>query len=231
MITLLEKVVKTNLAQFTNIFDLVSQPSILQVQSNIIQGPQDLDSEWTVRGSELTMANEACVNSTFEFIEGRAEAVCYFGDELVDVNVELAKLNVGSAVNRDMAVKLAGEDKPNNRVIIYANAVTNDRKASKLGQDLNIVLEYQIGIMYMIDAEQMKALGCTSLDNTLIPIPLGVHGECTSILNFQKVGERQFVGKFYVVEYLYSYTKTLEINDIILNRVKSFDQEDLQLKL
>lgn len=214
---LLVKHIKTNIAQFTQLFNIEQQNVTAQTESNKIH--IQTSGEWTISGGGEGVATSSCLNGTYTFENNEVTTDCYFGDPH-DHQVVIQKVNVGSAVSRDAALQIMTDTKTENAIIVYLDTSKGSTKGSS---DYTTSIHYTLGVMYRIETEQLQELGCEEMDAVFVNSCLGVKACDTTKLSFGGVTARFKAGKHTVFDYQFSYVKTLEINDIIKERLRGFD--------
>lgn len=226
MIELLNKHIKTNVAQFTQLFDVETQSVLATTQKNVIF-IEGLNGEYTLSGGVDGIASKGCINDTYNFVDGRVETDCYFGDTQNSVKLIAHKVNVGVAITRELAHEMILDEKVGNGIIIYIGSMRNATQTTNMSisEDLTLKVSYTIGVMFKINTQQMKEIGCINADIAFINSVLGVKSKTSSLIKFNSVVSRFFSGRNYIVEYDFTYEDIMLFNDIIIRRIKQFDAQ------
>ena len=232
MTDLLKKHIKTNIAQFTQLFNIETQNVSAVLQNNVINIP-GLNGEYTLSGGIDGIASKGCINQTYEFVNGSVVTDCYFGDTQSNINLIAHKVNVGVAITRELAQEMIIDEKVGNSIIIYIDSMRNATQKTNrsISEDLSIKVNYSLGVMFKIDAQQMESIGCVNTDVVFVNSVLGTKNQTSSMIKFNSVVSRFFAGRNYVVDYDFTYEDVLLFNDIIRERVSHFDVvfNDLQI--
>lgn len=225
MLEILQKHIKTNIAQYTQLFDIDTQNISLDTQSNQISNA-GLDGEYTLSEATEGTASVGCLNQTLDFVGGAVGTDCFFGNDVVTHNLVAHKVNVGTAIKRDIAMEMVIDEKIGNSIIVYLNSTRNStegKRKNTISEDLSIKVNYTLGVMFKIDASQMESIGCVNTDVVFINSVLGAGKQSSTLIQFDSVVDRFFAGKSYVVDYEFSYEDIMLFDDIIKDRVKHFD--------
>jgi len=224
MTDLLKQHIKTNIAQFTQLFDIDTQNVSADTQNNVIS-ITGLDGEYTLSGGVDGTASKSCINSTFDFVNGSVVTECYFGDTQNSINLIAHKVNVGVAITRELAQEMILDEKVGNSIIVYIDRMRNatEKTNRSISEDLSLKVSYSLGVMFKIDAQQMESIGCVNTDIVFINSVLGTKKQTSSLIKFNSVVSRFFAGKNYIVDYDFTYEDVLSFDDIIRERVKHFD--------
>ena len=230
MLETLAKHIKTNIAQYTQMFDTYTQNVEAYTKNNLIYGTE-LNGEYTLSGGTDGVASKSCINQTFNFANGQTEADCYFGDDEISHSLVAHKVNVGTAIRKDFALEIITDEKMGNCIIIYlAGTRADENLKHSISQDLSLKVGYRLGVMFKIDINQMEQLGCTNADVFFVNSVIGAKKENTSLVQFVGVNDRFFAGKSYVVDYEFAYEDIMLFDDIIRDRLKHFDSQ-MQIKI
>ena len=224
MTDLLKKHIKTNIAQFTQLFDIDTQNVSADTQNNVIT-IAGLDGEYTLSGGIDGTASKGCVNQTFDFVNGSVVTDCYFGDTQSSVNLIAHKVNVGVSITRELAQEMILDEKVENSIIVYIDSMRNATQKTNrsISEDLSLKVSYSLGVMFKIDAQQMESIGCVNTDVVFINSVLGTKKQTSSMIKFNSVVSRFFAGRNYIVDYDFTYEDVMLFDDIIKERVKHFD--------
>lgn len=231
MFETIQKHIKTNIAQDIQLFDVDTQNISADTQNNRVFNT-GLDGEYTISNGVDGIASKGCINQTFVFKNGEVVTDCYFGDEVVTHTLTAHKVNVGSAITRELALQMMLDEKTGNAIIVYMNGTQNISTKEKytVSEDLSIKVKYSLGVMVKVNAKQMQEIGCSNTDIVFINSVLGVKKDTTSLITFESVNDRFFAGEFYCLDLNFSYIDFMVYDDIIKSRLKHFDNS-LEIKL
>ena len=227
----IQKHIKTNIAQDTQLFDVDTQNISADTQNNRVFNT-GLDGEYTLSDSVDGVASKCCINQTFVFENGEVVTDCYFGDEIVTHKLTAHKVNVGSAITRELALQMMLDEKTGNCIIVYLNGTHNISTKEKytVSEDLSIKVKYSLGVLVKVNAKQMQKIGCTNTDIVFINSVLGIKKDTSSMIQFESVSDRFFAGEFYCLDLNFSYIDLMVYDDIIKSRLKHFDA-NLEIKI
>lgn len=233
MLEILQKHIKTNMAQYTNIFNLETMSITAHTQFNEIKDT-GLNGEYTLStGLDTEISSNGCINDTFNFTGGNTTTGCFFGDDIKTHTLNAQKVNVGTAIKKELAIAMIIDEKIPNCIIVYLDSMRNAGQGfnGSICEDLTLSVEYNIGVMFKVDARQMENIGCVNTDSVFINSVLGAKKKTSTLIRFDSVGDRFYAGKYYCVDYKFNYKDTMNINDIIIQRVKNFNKTfNLEIK-
>lgn len=217
--------IMANVAQYTTLFDTSTQNTTCKTQNNLIK-IDGLNGEYVLSGGVDGIATKNCLNDLHRFENGIAVAQCFFGNDENIHNVTLHKVNVGTALKRELAIEVMLDKKINNTIIVYWDNTVNMQQGYKynISQDNTQIYKYTIGVMYKVDAKQNEALGdCSIIDRIITNSVIYTEKDNASLVKFEKVKDRFYADKFYCVDMEFSYLEDMKINDVIKDRVKHFE--------
>ena len=227
MIDVLTKSIKTNLAQFTELFDIESQDITVKTQGNRIFDISLSDGEWTFSNGTDSVSSKACINQTYDVSGNEIVTDCYFGTTETQSTIKAHKVRVGSAVTKDLAHIMIKDTKLGNSVVVYIDTATSTQRGNQysISEDLDTNVTYTIGVIFKVTATDMENLGfnCIEADKLFISSVLGAKKNDASVIRFESVRSRFFTGNDYCAEYEFSYDDIMKINDKMAERMKHFD--------
>jgi len=227
MISILQKHIKTTIAQTTQMFNLETQNITANLNSNIISNTGLDDGEWTLSEAVDGVASKGCVNDTFEFIGGLVTTDNFLGNDNLEVNLVAQKVNVGTAIARELAVEMLKDTKTPNSIIIYTNTANNTSTdtITSLSEDFTLNVRYTIGVIFKIKASDMESIGCINTDVAFIRSVIGIGKNTGTMIKFESLKSRFYVGDDYCVEFEFSYEDIMDLDDTIISRLQHFDSE------
>lgn len=227
MIDLLQKHIKTNIAQYTHLFNIETQSITATLNSNIISNTGLSDGEWTLSGAVDGVASKGVINSTYEFEGGQVNVDNFLGKDNLQMDLIAQKVNVGTAIARDAVLQMVKDKKVGNCIIVYSDTARNISKSSpsKISENTAVNVLYTIGVLFKIEATQMESIGCTNTDIVFIRSVLGIGKDTGTLIKFENVKSRFFAGNDYCVEFEFSYEDIMELDDTIIDRLKHYDAE------
>lgn len=226
MIDLIIKQIMANIAQYTPLFDISTIATNCDLQSNTIT-ITGTDGEYVVSGGvDNGTASKGCVNGIHTFDAGVVVTDCFFGDAVTNIDCVLHQVNVGEALKRDFALEMVVDVKTQNTIIVYWQSTQNTKDGYNytISEDARTELMQKFGVMAKIKASDMKALGgCGVLDKVIMNSVIETGDEDATLIRFDGIKDRFFAGDDFVVDIGFSYLENMDINDIILDRLKAFD--------
>lgn len=226
MFDIIVKRMMANIPQYTQLFDTYTQNTNCVTQNNTIL-IDSLNGEYTISGGVDGVATKSCLNDLHNFENGVAVAQCFFGNDQTTHNITLHKVNVGTAIKRDLALEMMVDKKINNIAIVYWDATQNTQNDYKysISQDNTQMLQVRFGVMYKIKASDLQLIGgCNDvIDKVIANSVIETGDEDKTLIRFDSVKDRFFAEKFYCVDMAFSYLEDMKINDIIKDRVKHFE--------
>lgn len=224
MLKVMERHLKTNIAQATELFSLEVNPVNVTSQANMLSA-QLADGEWTLSGGVDGTASKGCLNGTYDFVNGECITDCFFGSLPIVHNMKAHKVNVGNAFRREAALEIVTDEKAQNAIIVYLGSGANYKgmHAHSVSQDLDVKVMYGMGVFFRIGTGDVKVLGCTDADKLFISSALGVKKSGSSMIKFESVLDRFYAGASYVAEFGFSYIDSIDMDVELLERVRSFD--------
>lgn len=227
MINILQKHIKTTIAQYTQLFNIDTQNITANLNSNIITVADLDDGEWTLSGAVDGIASKGCINNTFDFVNGSVTTDNFLGNENTEMELVAQKVNVGTAIAREIVLEMIKDTKLGNFIVVYANTAQNTSQETPktISESLNTKVTYTVGVVFKISIAQMEAIGCSNTDIVFIKSVLGVGKETGSLIKFESLKNRFFAGNDYVVEFEFSYEDILDLDDTIISRLQHFDSD------
>lgn len=226
MIDLIVKKAMQNIAQDTTLFDLETTPVQATTQNNTMT-IAGLNGEYVVSGGvDGAVASKGCVNQLLNFVDGVATTDCFFGADANIIDVVLHKVNVGSAIKRDLAVEMMLDDDIPNAIIVYWESTesTENKHDYSISNDLQTMMMQRVGVLAKVEATALNALGgCNVIDRLLISNVIKIDTDDATLVRFDSVKDRFFAGKNYCVDLSLSYLEYINLNDIIRGRLKHFN--------
>lgn len=217
--------IMANVAQYTTLFDTKTISKSCVTKNNLVT-IDGLNGEYVLSGGVDGIATKNCLNDLHNFINGVATTQCFFGNTENIHNVIVHKVNVGTAIKREIALEMILDKKIQNSIIVYWDATTNTQEGYKynISQDNTQIYKYKIGVIYKIDANELKALGdCSIIDKIITNSVIYTENDATTLIKFESVRDRFYADKFYCVDMVFSYLEDMKINDVIKDRVKHFE--------
>lgn len=224
MLKIVQKHIKTNVAQFTDLFDISTQNVEVITQNNLINCV-GLDGEYTLTKATDGYASKGCLNDTIVFTNGlHTSQDCFFGNEETTHNLIAKKINVGTAISRDLALEMILDKKVKNCIIVYLDTLSNNGTEIKtsLSQDMTLKLNYKIGVIFKIKAKDLENIGCVNTDIGFISSVLGIGSFTSSLLQFVGLNDRFFAGENYCVDFGFEYNDIVYFDKTIQDRLKHF---------
>lgn len=227
MINILEKHIKTTIAQYTQLFNIETRSITANLNSNVITVADLDDGEWTLSGAVDGIASKGCINDTFDFENGSVTTDNFLGNENTQMDLIAQKVNVGTAIAREIVLEMVKDTKAGNFVVVYANTAQNTSQETpeSISESLNTTVTYTVGVVFKISIAQMEAIGCNNTDIVFIKSVLGVGKSTGTLIKFESLKSRFFAGNDYVVEFEFSYEDILDLDDIIISRLQHFDSD------
>ena len=226
MIDILTKRIKTNVAQYTKLFDIETIDNVVVKTKNNVITIDGFEGEYTLSGGEDSIASKGCINDTLIFDNGQCVTPCYFGDNEVEHNNIIAhKVNTGTAFKREVALELIVDTKIGNSIIVYIGSTTNTsgRERSSISEDLVLKVAYTVGVLFKVDAKQVDELGCINYDGLFINSVVGAKKDGTTMVEFKSVVDRFYAGDSYVVDMEFGYTDDMFMKQAFIDGLKHFD--------
>jgi hypothetical protein len=217
--------IMASVAQYTTLFDTQTINKTCVTKNNLatIDG---LVGEYVLSGAIDGIATKNCLNDLHNFVNGVATTQCFFGNTEVTHNVVAHKVNVGTAIKRELAIEMILDKKIDNSIIVYWDATTNTQEGYKynISQDNTQIYKNKIGVVYKIKASEIEALGnCSIIDKIVANSIIYTENDATTLIKFESVRDRFYADKFYCVDMVFSYLEDMKINDVIKDRVKHFE--------
>jgi len=225
MLKVLQGNIKTNMAQWTGLFDVSAAVDVQVTSQNNVLTASLADGEWTLSGGIDGIASKGCLNDTYTFTGGQAVTDCFFGDVAEVHSLKAHKVNVGTAFRREAGLQLVTDEKAGNSVVVYLGDATDFRGGYKhsVSEDLDVKVRYSVGVLFRVDASQLEVLGCTDTDKLFISSVLGAKKASSSLIKFESVTDRFYAGQSYVVEYGFSYLDFIAMDSALIERVRNYD--------
>lgn len=216
MLNEIRKHLHTNIARYTNIFNLSSENVQLTLNKNVVN--TQLVGEYTLTDTqEHTHFSKMCIEQTFNFIDNKAEADCFFSKEDLQMQAVAKKINIGTAINTDIAERTLLEQSSNFIIV----ALGNMQAKKQYKGDTYSTITYNISIFTRVGKTEVENLGCKTIDMLFLN-SMADYPKCKE-LNFLGIGNRYYADNSMILEYLFTVTEKLDFSDIILNQLKSFD--------
>ncbi len=227
MINILEKHIKTTIAQYTQLFNIETRSITANLKSNVITVADLDDGEWTLSGAVDGIVSKGCINDTFDFENGSVTTDNFLGNENTQMDLIAQKVNVGTAIAREIVLEMVKDTKAGNFVVVYANTAQNTSQETpkSISESLNTTVTYTVGVVFKISIAQMEAIGCNNTDIVFIKSVLGVGKSTGTLIKFESLKSRFFAGNDYVVEFEFSYEDILDLDDTIISRLQHFDSD------
>lgn len=225
---MIEDIVKKltgSVVQFTGLFDTQTVSTTCKLLNNTIT-IVGLNGNYALTGGIDGTASKGCFNGVHTFIDGVAVTDCFFGDTETTQDCIYHTLNVGDAINRRTAVEIMIDEKIDNCIIVYWDSTQNTRTTynEKISDDAYTRLRVSIGVMLKIDSNQIEALGSFDvLDKIIANSILDTEVDGATLVKFDSVKDRFFAGKYYCIDFAFSYLEEMTINDIIRDRVRNYN--------
>lgn len=217
--------IMANIPQYTKLFDTYTLETTCVTKNNTIT-IDGLNGEYVLSGGIDGIATKNCLNDLHNFENGVATAQCFFGNTEIVHDVTIHKVNVGTAIKREVAIKMLLDEKIKNSIIVYWDATVNTQEDYKynISQDNTQVYKNKIGVFYKVGASEIKALGsCSIIDRIVANSVIYTENDDTSLIKFESVRDRFYADKYYCVDMVFSYLEDMKINDVIKDRVKHFE--------
>lgn len=217
--------IMANVAQYTNLFDTYTLSTSCVTKNNTIS-IDGLNGKYVLSGGVDGIATKNCLNDIHNFINGVATAQSFFGNTENIHNIEIHKVNVGTAIKREIAMEMMLDKKIDNAIIVYWDYTANTQAGYKynISQDNTQIFENRIGVMFKIKATELEAIGnCNFMDKVIMNSVIYTENDATTLIKFESVRDRFYADKFYCVDMVFSYLEDMKINDVIKDRVKHFE--------
>lgn len=224
MLKIVQKHIKTNIAQLTDLFDISTQNVEVVTQNNLIKCV-NLDGEYTLTKAIDDYASKGCLNDTIIFDNGvHTSEECYFGRDEVIHNLVAKKINVGTAISRDLALEMILDKKIGNCIIVYLDTLSNNGTEIKtsISQDMTLKLTYKLGVVFKVNSKALNSIGCVNTDVGFISSVLGIGSFTSSLLQFVGLNDRFFAGENYCVDFGFEYNDIVYFDKTIQDRLKHF---------
>lgn len=224
MIKAIEKTLRSYLAQYTTIFDITNRLVSVKTTKNVISSP-GLVGKVTFSGATAGNASIGALNDTFDFVAGQCVTDIFFGDTEVDHGQLTAhELNVGTAFDRDSALKIMQNTTNKNSVIVYKDSTVGDGTIKhSISANLQQKITQTIGIMFKAEASQIDSLGLDNMEALYVNSIVPAQTHTSSIPMFRRINDRFFVDSHYVIDLIYEYEDYLVLNDKFIASLKYFD--------
>lgn len=225
MIELIVKRIMANIAQYTQLFDLETTNTTCVTEKNTVS-IAGLDGDYVLSGGVDGVASKSCLNDMHTFKNGVAVLECFFGEEQSTIDCAVHQVNVGSALTKDFALETIIDEKNTNLILAYWEATQNTKTSFNytISEDGFTEWQQKFGLMFKIKTTEMQAIGgCQALDKIIATCVIETGDEDATLIRFDSIRDRFYAGKYYCVDMGFSYLESMDINDIIKNRVKNFD--------
>ena len=148
----------------------------------------------------------------------------YFGSDEVTHNLVAKKINVGTAITRDLALEMILDKKIGNCIIVYLDTLSNNGTEIKtsISQDMTLKLSYKLGVIFKVNAKALESIGCVNTDVGFISSVLGIGSFTSSLLQFVGLNDRFFAGENYCVDFGFEYNDIVYFDKTIQDRLKHF---------
>ena len=213
------EILKTNIAQQTDVFNISTTPKKIKVYKNEIEITGE-EGEFVITG-----ADDMCINRLIELELNKNIVLddCYLGDAQREIDVNLVKINAGEAINRHLALEII-EESELPMIVVYWESKKNTQKSyydSAGNSNIHNILT-TFGVLVAIEPKNNSV--CSDIDTHIMQIFANHRASDNStMVRFDNIASKTFVGSKLVIDYKFSYMESIGENDIIADRQKTFD--------